>query len=98
MRLWIIFGMVLLNPFWFCILYYVFTLGSIGSIVIITWPINSIVVPTLFFIASNRLPANKFRLVCKFGAIPFGILFALLQLNSYFFLISWFGLDKFEWM
>lgn len=98
MRFWIIFAIVLLNPLWFCILFYILPLGSIGPVVILTWPLNSIAIPALLFIASDRIKAKEPRITSKILAIPLGLFIAVLQLNSYFPLTYFFGLDDFDWM
>ena len=90
---------MLLNPLWFCILFYFLPLGTIGPVVILTWPLNSIAIPAFLFIASDRLKAPKIpRITSKILAIPLGLFIAVLQLNSYFPLTTFFGLDDFDWM
>src|SRR6478672_2600944 len=97
MRFWMLLGVVLLNPLWFCIMFFVLPLGSIGPVVIWTWPLNTIIVAALLFVAANRLSSNRVRIASKIAAIPVGILIGILQLNSYFPLTAWFGINDFLW-
>jgi len=89
---------LLTTPIWMCLIFWAFPFGSVGPFVLLTWLINSILIPILLIWLSCGLPNKKTRVIAQILAIPLGLIIAYIQFVSYLALTPIFGLDDFHWI
>ena len=90
-------ALIIFSPIALCLIYTWFPLGSIGPLVLITWPLASIALPLIFFKIANAQPQAKVKITLRWLAIPCGLILAYLLFLSYMLLTPIFGLDDFYW-
>ena len=93
-----ILAVLILTPIWLCLLFAVLPIGSIGPAVLLTWAVNSVLLPLAFRSVFKEIRDEKRRKKLVASSIPVGLLLAYLQFISYMPLTEWFGLDDFYWI
>lgn len=92
------FFLVLLTPLWTCSIFKLFSLGSIGPIVLIGSLINALLMPLILILISREIGNPRHKKIAIISSMPIGIILAYLQFISYMPLVDYFGLDDFDWL
>ena len=90
--------LLLTLPVWLCVVFWLLPLGSIGPFVLLTWIVNSIVLPIIFYQLGKKLKNKEIRMTALILAIPVGLIIAYFQFISYMALTPIFHLDDFYWL
>ena len=86
-------------PLLFCWIYKALPLGSVGPWIPITGIINGLLLPYFFYKAIGGLIDKcGFKIAWAIGAIPIGVLLAVVEVNIFIGLAAMFGIKDFQLM
>ena len=86
-------------PLTLCVLFWAFTLGSVGPMIHLAGFVNLIVLTPLVFVGAEKAFKIKNRkTVLAFGSLIIGVLLAVLGINLFIGLTWAFGLNDYQMM